>query len=132
MKEQVYLLEQGEFLFLAAAPGIQRLYGFELKTEELKRESALLLLQDLTAKGYLSVMEEHMQTTEPLRSMFLQMEEAETVMEIHKKSGRTCIIYLGAGAVRVSRSLCRNKRLELQRIPREEVWFYLNEEGWIL
>ena len=130
-ENKVYLFTGHEFLLLAAAKGIQRIYGFEMKAEELEQEDAVYLLQSLTQRNYLKTENEKFVLSEEVEAVFDVIKNAETMMDVHKSSGRSCVIYLERYGVKVSQSLRRKDTFEVMLLPVADVWGYLQEEGWI-
>lgn len=131
MSDMVYLFTHQEFALLLAAAGIRRMYGYGISPEPPDRENALRMLQMLSRKGYLTANGERFVLSGEMKPIFDQMGEAESVLEVHKASGRSCLLYLGRGCVRLSGSLRRPEILELQRLDPDHVWEWLEEEGWI-
>lgn len=130
-ENKVYLLTKHEFLLLAAAAGIQRLYGFDMNAGALEQEAAVYVLQDLTQRNYLQAIDGKFVLSEEMAGLFECIKGAETTMDVHKSSGRSCIIYMGRISVKVSQSMRRKDTFEVMSIPITEVWDYLQEEGWI-
>lgn len=130
-ENKVYLFTGHEFLLLAAAKGIQRIYGFKMKAEELEQEDAVYLLQSLTQRNYLKAENERFVLSEEMEAVFDVIKNAETMMDVHKSSGRSCVIYLERYGVKVSQSLRRKDTFEVMLLPVADVWSYLQEEGWI-
>lgn len=131
MDSRVWLFTKKEFLFLAAAAGIRRMYGFQVDAGSMERADAVLTLQSLTRRGCLTAVNEGFELTELVKSLFLQIRDAATTIDVHKRSGRSCILYIGSAAVRVSPSMRRKEHMEVQEIPLCELWSFLQEEGWI-
>lgn len=130
MNEKVFLLSKEEFVMLAAASGIRQMYGFSI-AEEIEEEKALQAMQKLSEKGLLLSIDGKFQVQEPAAGIFRQIKEEKTILDVHKKSGKKCIVYLGEFGVKVSMSARREGMLEVQAIPLNEIWKYLTEEGWI-
>lgn len=131
MKEKVLILTEGEFLFLAAACGIRTIYGFELESVPVDTENMLQNLQKLTEKRLLFSENGSFRLQDPAKKIFEQIKDVKSTIEIHKRSGRSCIVYIGDCGVKVSFSENRYKMLEVQVIPINEIWNFLTEEGWI-
>lgn len=130
MNEKVFLLSKEEFVMLAAASGIRQMYGFSI-AEEIEEEKALQAMQKLAEKGLLLSIDGKFQVQEPAAEIFRQIKEEKAILDVHKKSGKKCIVYLGEFGVKVSMSARREGMLEVQPIPLNEIWKYLTEEGWI-
>ena len=130
MDDKVFIFSREEFIVLVAASGIRQMYGFSIY-EELDDQNALQAMQNLVAKGQLLSVEGKFQVQEPVASLFLQMKEAKTTMDVHKRSGKKCIVYIGTFAVKVSLSRRGKGMLEVQGMMLSELWKHLTEEGWI-
>lgn len=131
MEEKVYIFSKEEFVILAAASGIREMYGFEMIGVGEQTEELLLNMQKLVTKGYLYAEGEKFLVQEPVKSMFLQIKDVQTTIDVHKRSGKKCIVYIGDFCVRVSPSFQRKGMLEVQMISLKEIWNFLREEGWI-
>lgn len=130
MDDKVFVFSKEEFMVLAAASGIRQMYGFAIGTE-IDEQEAVLTMQGLAEKKLLLSINGSFQVQEPAASLFLQIKEAKTTIDIHKRSGRKCIVYIGAWGVKVTVSQRRHGMLEVQKIPIQEIWKSLTEEGWI-
>ncbi len=126
-----YLLSNREFALIGAASGIHELYGFNMKMEECGREDIIYVLQKLTRKGCLKAEGERFIPTGDMADIFSAIRDADTTMEIHKKSGRMCILYIGSTSVCVTPSIRRTDIYEVKAMPFTEIWQYLLDEGWI-
>lgn len=131
MEEKVYIFSKEEFLILAAASGIREMYGFDLSGVSQEKDELLLSMQKLATKGYLYSEGEKFLVQEPVKSIFLQIKDEQTTIDVHKRSGKKCIVYIGDFGVRVSPSVQRKGMLEVQSIALDEIWNFLREEGWI-
>ena len=130
MKDKVYIFSKEEFMILAAVSGIEQMYGFSLK-ENIEDQEALLVMQALAKKEILFSKDGKFQLQEKVAQIFSQIKNAKTTIDVHKQSGRKCIVYMDGLAVKVSLSKGREEMLEVQCIPLREVWKHLSEEGWI-
>lgn len=130
MNDQVFIFSKEEFLVLAAASGIHRMYGFTIGEGPSDRE-AVLAMQRLSERRILLSVNGVFQVQEPAAALFRQIKEAKTTIDVHKRSGRNCIVYIGEYGVKVSVSKRRREMLEVQKIPIGEIWKFLTEEGWI-
>lgn len=128
---RVYLLTKHEFLLLAATAGIQRLYGFDMKAEALGQEEAVYVLHSLTKRNYLQVVNEKFVLSEEMKTVFEHIKKAETVLDVHKSSGRSCILYIGGTTIKVAEAMRRKDMFEVMQIPLKDVWNHLLEEEWI-
>ena len=131
MKDTVIVLSKEEFLLLAAAAGIRQMYGFSAPDVSGDDQELVLSMQKLAEKNMLVSIEGRFEVLEPVRSLFLQIKDAKTTLDVHKRSGRKCIVYIGDFGVKVSVSQRRPSALEIQKIPNKEIWTHLTEEGWI-
>ena len=131
MKDKVYIFSKEEFLILAAASGIQEMYGFDMTGVGEENEELILNMQKLVTKGYMYSEEGKFLIQEPVKSMFLQIKDVQTTIDVHKRSGKKCIVYIGDFGVRVSLSIQRKGMLEVQSIALDEIWNFLQEEGWV-
>lgn len=131
MEGKVYIFSKEEFLILAAVSGIEEMYGFDVAGVGEETEELLLNMQKLVTKGYLSAEEEKFQVQEPVKGIFRQIKDVQTTIDVHKRSGKKCIVYIGDFGVRVSPSSQRKGRLEVQSIALDNIWNFLQEEGWI-
>ena len=131
MEEKVYIFSNEEFLILAAATGIREMYGFEMNGVGEQTEELLMNMQKLVTKGYLCAEGEKFLVQESVKSMFLQIKDVQTTIDVHKRSGKKCIVYIGDFGVRVSLSIRRKGMLEVQSIALADIWNFLQEEGWI-
>lgn len=131
MEQTTYLITEREFLLLAAAAGIDSLYGFELKAEAMDRENSIYTLQELTGKLYMEATENGFKPAGVMDEIFSVIKDAVTVLEVHKKSGKTCILYIGDQSVHVAKSARREETFEIGMIPFGKTWDFLVEEGWI-
>lgn len=130
MEDRVFIFSKEEFMVLAAASGIRQMYGFAIG-EEIEEQKAVLTMQRLAEKGLLLSIDGAFQIQEPAASLFLQIKDAKTTIEIHKRSGRSCIVYIGERGVKVAASQRRRGMLEVQGISTKDLWRFLTEEGWI-
>lgn len=130
LNNDVFLLTEKEFLILAAASDIHSIYGFDLKPDETNRQDAILALHSLQKKGCL-VGEDKFVLSRSMKKIFNSIKQADTVIEIHKDSGRTCMIYIGNLTVKIVKSLRRTDTLEVSALRTAELWNHLKEEGWI-
>ena len=130
MQDKVYIFSKEEFMVLAAAAGISKIYGFSLK-ETIDDQEAVLVIQKLTEKGFLISADGKFQLQEKIAGMFEQIRMVKTTIDVHKRSGRSCIVYIGDYGVKVTVSVNRGEMLEIQCIPLKEIWPCLIEEGWI-
>lgn len=130
MDNRVYLFSGKEFMVLAAASGIEKMYGFSLE-EKMEDQEVLLTMQALTVRNLLSSQNGRFQVQESVKELFQQIRDAKTMMDVHKRSGKKCILYIGDFSVLVSASPTREDVLSVQKIPNKEVWNFLTEEGWI-
>lgn len=131
MEDKVYIFSKEEFLILAAASGIQEMYGFDMTGVGEENGELLLNMQKLVTKGYLYAVGEKFLIQEPIKSIFLQIKDVQTTIDVHKRSGKKCIVYIGDFGVRVSPSSRRKGMLEVQSIDLNDIWKFLQEEGWI-
>ena len=131
MCDTIIILSKEEFLLLAAAAGIRQMYGFSMTDVNSEDQKILMSMQKLAEKNMIASIEGKFEVLEPLRSMFLQIKDAKTTVDVHKRSGRKCIVYIGEFGVKVSVSQRRQSALELQKIPNKDIWIHLTEEGWI-
>lgn len=131
MKDTVIVLSKEEFLLLAAAVGIRQMYGFSVADVSGNDQDMVLSMQKLAEKNMIVSIDGKFEATEPVRSLFLQIKDAKTTLDVHKRSGRKCIVYIGEFGVKVSISQRRQSALEIQRVPNSEIWTHLTEEGWI-
>lgn len=130
MRDKVYIFSKEEFMVLAAAAGISKMYGFSLR-EDIEEQEALMTMQKLTEKGFLFSFNGKFQLQETIAGIFKQIKSVKTTIDVHKRSGRSCIVYIGEYGVKVSVSVNRGEMLEIQSIPLNEIWSCLTEEGWI-
>lgn len=130
MDGRVFIFSKEEFMVLAAASGIRQMYGFAVD-EDLDDQNAVQVMQKLAGKGQILSLEGRFQVQEPVSSLFLQIKDAKTTIDVHKRSGKKCIVYMGEFAVKVSLSRRGKGMLEVQGMALSEVWKHLTEEGWI-
>lgn len=130
MKDKVFIFSQEEFVVLAAASGIREMYGFAFDGP-MEEPKTVLAMQKLTEKGILTAIGEKFEVREDVSSMFSQIKNEKTIIDVHKRSGHKCIVYIGEYGVRVSFSKNREGMLEMQQLPISEIWAALTEEGWI-
>lgn len=131
MNSQAYLVSNEEFVMMAATAGIHEIYGFDMHLDEMEKTGAVHVLQELSKKGFVVSDGEKFRLTGVMEDIFHQIRDADTMMEVHKKSGRKCILYLGEQAVKVQKSMRRKELFELYQISLDEVWHDLQDEGWI-
>lgn len=131
MDSKVFVFSKEEYLVLAAAAGIRQFYGFSMETENMDEQSTLLAMQKLSQKNILLSINGKFQIQEPVASLFLQMKNAASIIDVHKRSGRKCIVYIRDFGVKVSLSQRRQGMLEIQQVLIGEIWKHLIEEGWI-
>lgn len=131
MDNKVYLLTNREFVLLAAVTGIRKLYGFEMKADAMEQEEAIYELHGLAKKNYLTVKGDGFILSEEMNGLFSRIRDADTIMDVHKLSGRSCILYVGSRVVKVSQSMRREDVYEVMLLEQDEVWKHLKEEGWI-
>lgn len=131
MDNKVYLLTNREFVLLAAVAGIRKLYGFEMKADAMEQEEAIYELHGLAKKNYLTVKGDGFILSEEMNGLFSRIRDADTIMDVHKLSGRSCILYVGSRVVKVSQSMRREDVYEVMLLEQDEVWKHLKEEGWI-
>ena len=131
MKDTVIVLSKEEFLLLAAAAGIRQMYGFSVADVSSDDQNIILSMQKLAEKNMLVSIDGKFEVLEPLRSLFLQIKDAKTTLDVHKRSGRKCIVYIGEFGVKVSVSQRRQSSLEIQKILNRDIWSHLTEEGWL-
>lgn len=130
MEDKVLIFSKEEFMVLAAASGIRQMYGFSIDAG-MDDQTAVLVMQELAGKGLLLSIEGMFQIQEPAASLFSQIKEAKTVIDVHKRSGKKCIVYIGDFGVKVSVCERREGMLKVQKLPLGEIWEHLTEEGWI-
>lgn len=130
MNDRVVVFSKEEFMILAAASGIRQMYGFSVG-EKVDDEEAVQTMYQLAGRGVLLSLDGRFQIQEPVCSWFLQIKNAKTTLDVHKRSGKKCIIYIGEFAVKVSLSRRGNGMLEVQAMLQGDVWKHLTEEGWI-
>ena len=130
MQDKIHIFSKEEFMVLAAAAGISKIYGFPLR-EDLGEQEAVLAMQRLTEKGFLLSVDGKFQLQEMIADAMAQIKAVKTTIDVHKRSGRSCIVYIGDYGVKVSASTGREGMLEVQSIPLNEIWTCLTEEGWI-
>lgn len=130
MNEKVFLFSKEEFVMLAAATGIREMYGFSLG-ENIEEPKALQAMQKLSEKGLLLSIDGKFQVQDPVAGIFTQIRNVKTTIDVHKRSGKKCIIYIDEIGVKVSFSARREGVLEVQAIALNDIWKHLNEEGWI-
>lgn len=128
---KVYILKKHEFLMIAAAAGMRSIYGFQLDGDSLEREESIHILQELTQKNYVRVEGERFVLINDMKIIMDQIQNVETTMDVHKSSGRNCILYIKDKAVKVTESLRRKDVLEVMLVPKSDIWKHLQEEGWI-
>ena len=128
---KVYLLKKHEFLMLAAVAGIRSIYGFQLAGDSLEREESIQILLDLTQKHYVRVEGERFVLINDMKMIMDQIQNVETTMDVHKSSGRSCILYIQDKAVKVTESMRRKDVLEVMLMPKSDIWKHLQEEGWV-
>lgn len=130
-RNKVYMLSKHDFLLLAAAAGMKGIYGFKLDAESLERENSIQLLQDLTARKYMQVIDGKFVLVNEMAEIFKQIKEAETTLEVRKSSGKKCIVYLYEEGVMVSPSMRRKDMFEIMMLEKTQIWQHLQDEGWI-
>lgn len=131
MEHVIYLITETEFILLASAAGIESLYGFELQSEKLSRADSIFALQELTGRQYMEVTQSGFKPMEIMAEIFAVIKEASSILEVHKKSGKTCILYIGDQTVYVAKSSRRKGIFEVGTMSVEDTWGFLEEEGWI-
>ncbi|MCC8029407.1 MAG: hypothetical protein LIO75_06405 [Lachnospiraceae bacterium] len=131
METENYLLTSQEFILLAATAGITSLRGFDMNVDGIDREQAVAALQELTRRGLLENNGERFLAAGEIGDIFSVIREADTTLEVHKKSGKKCLFYLGEAAVKVALSARRPGVYEVMRMESADVWKHLTEEGWI-
>lgn len=129
--DKVFLLSKEEFMILAAAFGIRRMYGFSMESVRPDDQTVIQCMQNLMKREMLLSVDGKFQVLEPLASYFEQIRDEKTTVDVHKRSGRNCIVYINDFGVKVSISQRRPEMLEIQRIETGEIWKYLTDEGWI-
>jgi hypothetical protein len=67
-----------------------------------------------------------------MQNIFGTIREPNTTLEIRKKSGRSCLVYLDKYAVKVSKSMRRGNTFEVMLTEVDQVWNFLMDEGWVL
>ena len=130
MNDKVYVFSKEEFMLLAAASGIRQMYGFSLNIDA-DEQSAIFAMQELVKKGCLLSVNGKFEVQEPIAELFLQMKDAKTTIDVHKRSGKKCIIYIDECGIKVSVSERRERILQIQKLMLGEIWEHLKEEGWI-
>ncbi|MBR6478078.1 MAG: hypothetical protein IKS85_06490 [Lachnospiraceae bacterium] len=128
--DKVWLFTEEEFLILASACGIKSLFGFPIDMEKFSREDAIYSVQELRQRGLLEV-GETMYPTEEMQEIFGNIRDAQSYVEVRKKSGRTCVIYIDKIAVKVSKSMRREGTFEVITTEVSKVWDHLTDEGWV-
>ena len=131
MEEKVFIVSKEEFLIMAAVSGIRSMYGFEIAETGKETGELLVEMHRLVEKGFLDTDDEKFYLQEPMKSIFQQIKEVKTTMDVHKQSGKKCIIYISDFGVKVSFSAQRKGKLEIQAMEKENIWSFLQEEGWI-
>lgn len=131
MENEIFLVSNHEFLLLAASVGIESLYGFDLQPELLEKQEAIYSLQELTSKGWLCVEHGTFFPTGKIQEIFKRIKNAETIVEVHKKSGKRCILYISDCTIFVAESMRRNDMYEVSAYSTDDIWLNLQEEGWI-
>lgn len=130
MENKVFVFSKEEFTILAATAGIYRIYGFPI-AEDMDREKAVIVMQELVTKGYLSSIDGKFLLQEPVAKLFQQIKDVKTMLDVHKRSGRKCIIYMNDAGTKISVSQRREDCFEVQMLSLDDVWKHLTEEGWI-
>ncbi|MCC8151642.1 MAG: hypothetical protein LIO96_09385 [Lachnospiraceae bacterium] len=131
MESKNYLLTNHEFVLIAVAAGITAVRGFDMGIDEMNREETVLALQELTSRGLLENTGEGFSPVGGIADIFSIIRDADTTLEVHKKSGKTCLLYLAGDAVKVMMSARREGTWEVSRLAAGEIWNHLVEEGWI-
>lgn len=131
MENEIFLISSHEFLLLAASSGIKSLYGFDLQPELLEKQEAIYLLQELTNKGWVKVEQGRFSPKGKMGEIFKRIKHAETIIEVHKKSGRRCILYIADYAIWVAESLRRTGIYEVSVCQIQSTWLKFQEEGWV-
>ena len=131
MIDKVNLLTNDEFILLAAAAGMSKLYGFDMNPEQLQRDEAIYVLQGLTQKGFIVSNGQNFSLIGEMKIIFEQIKECDSYIEVHKKSGRKCMLYIGTETIKVAQSMKRPQIYELMKIETAKVWRNLMDEGWI-
>lgn len=125
-----FLFSRQEFMVLSAVSGIEKMYGFSME-EKVEEQEVLQAMQALTARNMLGSFDGIFQVQEPVRELFQQIKDAKTMLDVHKRSGKKCILYIGQFSVQVSALPNREGMLHVQKISNRDVWNFLTEEGWI-
>lgn len=128
--DKVIILTEQEVVLLAAANGMKKMFGFAVADTETKPDEIIYVMQKLVQNGYLEGKEKFVLTPE-IKRIFDLIENAQTILEVHKHSGRKCLIYVGSISVKVALSLRRRNCYEITEIPLNDVWKHLTDEGWI-
>ena len=128
--DKVWLLTEDEFLVLASACGIKSIRFFSLNIGSVESERVIYTIHGLRQKGLLEYGED-LHVTQEIKEIFETISDAYSTLELHKKSGRTCVIYMNDYAVRISKSFRRENTYEVSRMETNEIWSYLQDEGWI-
>ncbi|MCD8157243.1 MAG: hypothetical protein LUD53_07460 [Clostridiales bacterium] len=131
MENRNYLLTNTEFVLVAAAVGITALRGFDMGMDDMNREQVVLAMQELTRRGLLENPGDGFVAAGEIGDIFAVIRDADTTLEVHKKSGRSCMFYIGKEAVKVVPSARREDTYEVSRLPVDMVWQHMLEEGWI-
>ena len=129
--DKIWLFTEEEFLVLAAACGVKKIFGYAIDAEKMKRENIIYSIQGLQQRGLLEI-SDSIRATKEIQDIFNVISEPNTMLEVRKKSGRSCLIYLDKYAVKVSRSMRRENTFEVMLTEVDQVWNNLMDEGWVL
>lgn len=131
MQDKVLIVSSKEYVLLAAAAGAEEIYGFDMAADSIQEHEAIIALHGLTAKGYVESDGEKIILKDKMKVIFETITGSGTIIDVHKRSGRKCIFYIGKTAVKVVQSLRRPDSYEISIMPVSGVWQHLAEEGWI-
>jgi len=129
--DKIWLFSEEEFLVLAAACEVKSIFGYAIDMEKIKRENIIYSIQGLQQRGLLEI-SDSIRATKEMQNIFGTIREPNTTLEIRKKSGRSCLVYLDKYAVKVSKSMRRGNTFEVMLTEVDQVWNFLVDEGWVL
>lgn len=129
--QEVILVSAQEYVLLSASAGMKEMYGFDMHADQMSEEEVVLALQALSQRGFVESDGGKIILKNKAKQLFEQIRDADTMMDIHKKSGRKCILYIADYVVKVAQSLRRQDKYELSMIDKNGIWTHLQEEGWV-
>ena len=130
--ETLHILQQSEFQVLAAAVGFTNIYGIRSDIE-IDETAVMYGIHEMVQKGILKPIGDNFEISEPLKSAFLNLRDATSILAatgIGERKDNACF-YIGEKIISVEESSTDKNAVKIGIYERTELYECLLERGFL-